>query len=77
MFGYNLLLGLTPSDIKEFLQPIIDEEGSLEGNFDKRPKLTVSDGVSLINFVLHNDNINYFTVRFFLMKLIQLLVLDF
>ena len=37
------LLGLTPSDIKEFLQPIIDEEGSLEGNFDKRPKLTVSD----------------------------------
>ena len=43
------LLGLTPSDIKEFLQPIIDEEGSLEGNFDKRPKLTVSDGVSLIN----------------------------
>ena len=40
-----LLLGLTPSDIKEFLQPIIDEEGSLEGHFDKRPKLTVSDSV--------------------------------
>ena len=49
MFGHNLLLGLTPSDIKEFLQPIIDEEGSLEGHFDNRPKLTVSDSVSIIN----------------------------
>ena len=46
MFGHNVLLGLTPSDIKEFLQPIIDEEGSLEGNFGKRPKLTVSDSVN-------------------------------
>ena len=52
MFGYNLLLGLTPSDIKEFLQPIIDEEDSLEGNFDKRPKLTVSDRVSLMNICI-------------------------
>ena len=43
MFDHNLLLGLTPYDIKAFLQPIIDEEGSLEGNFDDRPKLTVSD----------------------------------
>ena len=46
MFGHNLLLGLTPSDIKEFLQPIVDEECSLEGNFDNRPKLTVRYSVS-------------------------------
>ncbi len=36
------IIGLTPSDIREFLRPIFDEEQDLEGGQLKRPKVTVS-----------------------------------
>lgn len=71
--------GLNPVAIRNFIQPIIDEECDLDTTISQRPKVTVSSCLTVIlieqDCVYHNSPSSF--ERYFSMKLTLLHALDF